>query len=166
MTNQRCFQSASLKFSSIALVVFGVLTFGLSACGGSGASQEELESARKQGAAKARQQAKIGQIQHELRELKKGNGGKEVASGSSPAPEGGSGTGSDSGNCGGSLSANSNTTCGFAENVQQAYFEEIGSGSGTVIAFSPTTGKTYSMDCTAGSPHECSGGNNAAVFFP
>lgn len=154
-----------LKFLVLGLATLTALSLVLTACGDSGASQEEIEAARQQGAAKAKQQAKISQIQKELKELKKGKGGNAAAAaGSSPAsvgsPSGGSGT------CGGSLSANGNTTCGFAANVQQAYFDEIGSGSGTVVAYSPTTGQTYSMYCTAGSPHECSGGNDAAVYFP
>jgi hypothetical protein len=151
-----------------AFVVGSLVALSLTAigCGDSGASQEELEAARKQGAAKARQQAKIHQIQKELKELKKGGGSAEdkaPTSGTSPAPEN---TSSGSGNCGGSLSANENTTCGFAENVEAAYYAEIGSGSGTVVAWSPTTEQYYSMYCTAGSPHECTGGNNAAVYFP
>lgn len=139
----------------------------LAGCGDSGASQDEIEAARKQGAAKAHQQANIRQIQKELQELKKGKSVKGAvpgAVGTSPAPAGSSSSGS--GSCGGSLSANEVTTCGFAANVQQAYFEEIGSGSGTVYAYSPTTGQTYSMYCSSGSPHECTGGNDAAVYFP
>lgn len=155
----------SQKFPVVVLAALAVSGLALAGCGDSGASQEEIEAARHQGAAKARQQAKISQIQKELKELKKGNeGSAEAAAGSSPAPDGSSNSGS--GNCGGSLSANGNTTCGFAANVQQAYFDEIGSGSGTVVAYSPTTGQSYSMYCTAGSPHECSGGNDAAVYFP
>jgi hypothetical protein len=151
----------TLVFSLLALTIV------LASCGDSGASQEELEAARQQGAAKARQQAKISQIQKELNELKKGKGtgsAAAAAAGSSPAPEGAPSGGS--GNCNGSLSANENTTCGFAENVEQAYFAEIGSGSGTVYAYSPSTGQSYSMYCSAGSPHSCTGGNDAAVYFP
>jgi hypothetical protein len=158
-------EAIPLKFLLRGLATLAALSLLLAACGDSGASQEEIEAARQQGAAKAKQQAKISQIQKELKELKKGKGNNAAtAVGSSPAPEGTSSSGS--GNCGGSLSANGNTTCGFAVNVQQAYFEEIGSGSGTVLAYSPTTGQSYSMYCTAGSPHECSGGNDAAVYFP
>jgi hypothetical protein len=148
----------------LALVAFGLA---LGGCGSSGASQDEIEAARKQGAAKAQQQADIHQIKKELQELKKGKsvpGAAQTAAGTGTAPEGSNSSGS--GNCGGSLSANSVTTCGFAANVQQAYFEEIGSGSGTVYAYSPTTGQTYSMYCSSGSPHECTGGNDAAVYFP
>jgi hypothetical protein len=166
MTVRSDLKSIPVKFLLLGLTALAALSLALTACGDSGASQDEIEAARQQGAAKARQQARISQIQKELKELKKGKAGNATAAaaGSSPAPEGSSSSGS--GNCGGSLSANGNTTCGFAANVQQAYFEEIGSGSGTVIAYSPTTGQNYSMYCTAGSPHECSGGNDAAVYFP
>jgi len=157
-------------FPSLGLVTLAALSLTLAACGGSGASQDEIESARQQGAAKARQQAKIGQIEKEVKALKKGKAGNAaaIAGGTSPAPEGSSASSSSgsSGNCGASVSANQYTTCGFAENVQQSYFEEVGSGSGTVYAYSPTTNQTYSMYCTAGSPHECTGGNDAAVYFP
>jgi hypothetical protein len=68
--------------------------------------------------------------------------------------------------CGGSLSVGPNTTCGFAANVESDYFSQIGAGSGTVYSYSPTTGQSYSMYCTAGEPHQCTGGNNASVFFP
>lgn len=149
----------------VAVVI--AVTFALSACGGSGASKEELQEARLQGAAKAQQQAKIAEIQKELKALRHGGGrasGAPSSGSPSPAPES-TGT-SSSGNCGGGLSANQYTTCGFAENVENDYYAEIGSGSGTVVSYSPTTGETYSMYCTAGAPHECTGGNNAAVFFP
>lgn len=154
--------------SRISVVVAAcVASLSLAACGGSGASQEELNEARMQGAAKAHQQAKIAQIQRELKSLRHG---RTVSSGTAPAPEGGSSTptaaAGSSGNCGGGLSANEYTTCGFAENVEADYYSEIGSGSGTVNSYSPTTGHYYNMYCTAGEPHECAGGNEAAVFFP
>jgi hypothetical protein len=163
--DSKSLRRSPLVFSMGILIALSLVGIG---CGDSGASQEELEAARKQGAAKARQQAKIRQIQKELKELRKGGGSAKRAStaaSGSPAPEGG-GSPSGSGNCGGALSANEVTTCGFAENVADAYYAEIGSGAGTVYAYSPTTGETYSMYCTAGSPHECTGGNNAAVYFP
>jgi hypothetical protein len=67
--------------------------------------------------------------------------------------------------CGGELEVNSYTTCPFAENVEHDYYAEIGSGSGTVDAYSPAKDQFYVMYCTA-SPHECTGGTNAAVYFP
>lgn len=136
---------------------------GLASCGDSGASQEELNQAKRAGAAHAREQTRIKQIQHELRKLRQGKGGTPV-----PLPSG-SGSGSTSGGgstCGGELTVGPSTTCPFAENVEAAYFDEIGSGSGTVLAYSPVTEKTYSMYCTAGTPHVCTGGNEASVYFP
>jgi serine/threonine protein kinase len=67
--------------------------------------------------------------------------------------------------CGGQLSVGPNTTCGFAQNVRQAY-EQSGGGDTDVSAFSAATGKTYTMHCTAGSPHVCTGANDASVYFP
>ena len=140
------------------------LTGMLTACGSSGASQDELDQARSEGAAQAQQQAKIEGIEKELKALKHGNAPNR--SHPSPLPGATSSGESGSGNCGGGLSVGPNTTCGFAENVQADYFNEIRSGSGTVVSYSPTTGRLYSMYCTAGEPHECTGGNNASVYFP
>jgi hypothetical protein len=154
----------SSRIAVLAALALAILGFALAGCGDSGASSDELEAARKEGAVKAHQAERIREIQKELKALRK-NGGSGKAAAGAPAPEGSPGS-SGSGNCGGSLSANSVTTCGFAENVEDAYYAEIGSGSGTVYAYSPTTGQGYSMYCTAGSPHECTGGNDAAVYFP
>lgn len=132
-----------------------------SACGSSDASQDELEQARTEGAKEAKQQAKIERIEDQLKSLKHGNGAapnRSHGSVPSPAPA--------SGGCGGSLSVGPNTTCPFAENVEYQYYAEIGSGAGTIDVYSPVTERIYSMYCTAGAPHECTGGNNASVFFP
>lgn len=143
--------------------VLAALTLALGSCGSSGASQDELSEARTEGAKEAQQQAKIEKIEGQLKSLKHGHGAPNEANTSgSSAPASGSG----GGNCGGSVSVGPNTTCAFAENVEYEYFSEIGSGSGTVTAYSPVTEKLYSMYCTAGEPHECSGGNNATVYFP
>jgi serine/threonine protein kinase len=68
--------------------------------------------------------------------------------------------------CGGDLSVGANTSCGFAQNVEQAYDQSTG-GSQTVTAFSPATGNTYTINCSGGSPHVCTGGttNDASVYF-
>jgi hypothetical protein len=65
--------------------------------------------------------------------------------------------------CGGGLSVGPNTSCPFAENVHAEYDR---SGPGWINVYSPVTGRTYSMYCTGGSPHVCTGGNDAAVYFP
>lgn len=147
-----------------AVAVFATLTLSLAACGGSGASQEELDRARREGVAKARQQAKIDDIQKELKSLRKH--GSAAPGSPPPSSESGSSSSAGSTSCGGSLSAGPNTTCGFAANVEADYYSEIGSGSGSVYSYSPTTGRYYTMYCSAGAPHVCTGGNDASVYFP
>lgn len=68
--------------------------------------------------------------------------------------------------CGGGVSVGPNTSCGFAQNVAQAYQQTSG-GNQTVTASSSATGQSYQINCTGGSPHVCTGGttNNASVYF-
>jgi hypothetical protein len=146
----------ALYFCLLAAIAVAV-----SSCGSSGASQDELDQARTEGAKEAQQQAKIEKIEGQLKSLKHGHGAPSQSN-----PPGSSAPPGESGNCGGNLSVGANTTCPFAENVEYEYYAEIGSGSGTVTAYSPVTEKLYSMYCTAGEPHECTGGNDASVFFP
>jgi hypothetical protein len=143
--------------------VFAAMALSLAACGDSGANQEELDQARKEGVSNARQEAKLEGIEKQLKSLKK-NG--RSSHGSPPPSESVSSSRGGSTSCGGSLSVGPNTTCGFAANVEADYYSEIGSGSGSVYSFSPTTGRYYSMYCSAGSPHVCTGGHNASVYFP
>jgi hypothetical protein len=148
-----------------SLCIFGLVTMAaatLSACGSSGASQDELERARTEGATQAKQQAKIQDIEKQLKSLKHGGHAPSRPNSYSPATA----TGSGGSSCGGELSVGADTTCAFAENVENDYYAEIGSGSGSVVSYSPVTGKIYTMYCTAGEPHECTGGNNASVYFP
>ncbi|HEY0392803.1 MAG TPA: hypothetical protein VGC63_13965 [Solirubrobacterales bacterium] len=151
-----------------ALCIFGVLVFTatLGACGSSGASQDELNEARTEGAIQAKQQAKIEGIEKELKSLKHHGHGPNQPNAYAPGTAVSPGTTSGGSGCGGELSVGANTTCAFAENVENDYFSEIGSGSGSVVSYSPVTGKLYTMFCTAGEPHECTGGNNATVYFP
>jgi len=155
-----------MRLLSLALLSACVVL--LAACGGgSGPSQEEIAHFKKQGAEHVHKEERLRKLEQELKHIKHKGGGSElvpprIESGSTspataPAPvqEG----------CGGELEVNSDTTCPFAEDVESAYFAEIGSGSGRVEAYSPVTHQTYVMYCT-GSPHECTGGNNAAVYFP
>ena len=145
------------------IAAFAVLALTFAACGDSGASQEEVEQARKEGIAKARQQEKIKDIEKQLKSLKK-NGSSSQATPPTSAPSTTASGGTTS--CGGTLSVGPSTTCGFAANVQADYYNEIGSGSGSVYSYSPATGQYYTMSCSAGSPHVCTGGNNASVYFP
>ena len=66
--------------------------------------------------------------------------------------------------CDGRLAVGPHTSCAFAENVRSAY-RRGGGGSRTVTASSPVTGQRYEMSCTGGTPHRCTGGNGASVYF-
>jgi hypothetical protein len=145
-----------------AIVAFAVLALALASCGDSGATQEELDRAREQGIEKAREQGKIESIEKQLEALRKkeGSSGAPLSSGEASVPSSGSTS------CGGGLSVGPNTTCGFAANVEADYLSQIGSGSGVVSSYSPTTERYHSMYCSAGSPHICTGGNDASVYFP
>lgn len=145
------------------LYICGVLAIAtaFTACGSSGAGQDELDQARNEGAAHARQQGKIEHIEQQLKSLKHGHAQNRTNTSSPSSTPASGGT-----SCGGELSVGPNTTCAFAEIVESDYFAEIGAGAGTVVSYSPVTGKLYSMYCTAGEPHECTGGNNASVYFP
>jgi hypothetical protein len=146
------------------LVVFAA-ALGLAACGGSdNASQSELEQVRSEAAEQARQSERIHQLQKEVKNLDHGGGGGGSSTSSgSVAPSGGSTVSGASGSCGNEVSVGPDTSCPFALNVADAYRS---SGSSVVDVYSPVTGKTYTMTCTSGSPHVCTGGNNASVYFP
>jgi hypothetical protein len=65
--------------------------------------------------------------------------------------------------CAEDLAAGPNTSCAFAANVRVA-FQRF--GPGTIEVFSPVTRRTHEMTCNDSSPHVCTGGNDASVFFP
>ena len=65
--------------------------------------------------------------------------------------------------CGNGIYVGPNTTCVFASNVADVYYSNP---SSTIEVYSPVTNNTYMMSCTSGSPHVCTGGNNASVYFP
>jgi hypothetical protein len=67
--------------------------------------------------------------------------------------------------CGGGVTAGPNTSCPFAKNVREEYFEVPGD-SVEVDVFSPVTGQSYTMACVrSGDRVTCRGGNNAVVTF-
>ncbi len=95
--------------------------------------------------------------------------GTASAAGATTSPRAAAGTPSAAGaitSCGGGLSVGPNTSCSFAQNVEQAYDQSSG-GNVLVTAYSPATGLTYTIDCSGGSPHLCTGGttHNASVYF-
>ena len=138
----------------------------VSACGVNDSSDEDkVQEAREQGQREGRNDQRLRELERELRKRRREDG-RRGGGGSGPAPSPPSGGGSaGSRDCGGGLSANSVTTCAFAENVKNAY-ETANGTPGRLDVYSPATGKTYSMSCSGGSPTVCTGGNNAAVYFP
>lgn len=58
------------------------------------------------------------------------------------------------------------TSCEFANSVRSRYVGSGGSGGSMVVnAYSPVTGRTYTMSCSGGSVVTCTGGNNAVVHL-
>jgi serine/threonine-protein kinase len=73
--------------------------------------------------------------------------------------------------CDQNISANAVTSCPFAEDTFKAYAHAYkrsgGVGNEIVTAYSPVTGRTYTMSCTtSGGTVNCAGGNQAFVTFP
>lgn len=135
-------------------------------CGGSdGASQEELDQARKEGAQQAREQARMDALEAKLKQLSKQN--KNNSGGTNTNGGSNSGGSSPSGltACADGVSAGPNTTCAFAMNVAGEYGSNP--GATTISAYSPVTDKYYTMTCSAYSAgHVCIGGNGAEVYLP
>jgi hypothetical protein len=132
-------------------------------CGsGDDAAGEELRQARKDAASAARQDERIKQLERELRNRERDAG--EAAPGTAPPPSAPPPASSGETSCGSGVSVGPNTSCPFAHSVRRAYTESGGASS--VRAHSPVTGLTYTMTCTGDSPHVCTGGNNASVYFP
>ncbi len=70
---------------------------------------------------------------------------------------------SDKTSCGNGLYVGPDTTCEFAQNVEDAYDDN---GVGSYDVYSPVTGDSYWMTCSPdGSEVACTGGNNASVYF-
>jgi len=154
----------------LTLILVTGSAVGLTACGGSdnGASQQEIDQAKREAAAQQKLKDKQAQLEKELHDLKKqtnknsGSSGSKSNGGSSSS---GSSTSTTSGaSCGAGVTAGANTSCAFALNVAQAYFD-AGGGSPTVSVYSPVTTQNYTMNCTAGAPTVCRGGNNAVVYI-
>lgn len=154
------------RVAAIAVLAL-VVSVGLVACGGGGASSEEIAKAEKHGRHYRMEQERKRRIERELKELRKEQKRENhivpnppPTTGQAPAPPESSHS-----SCGGSLSVGPDTTCAFAENVRAEYESEIGAGSGTVYAYSPANNEIYEMFCTP-APHECSGAIDATVYFP
>lgn len=140
-------------------------------CGGGDetASQQELNQAYKEGqqaaqdqAAQARTNRQLQNVKKKLQDIKNGDSGDgattTTTSGSSSPTTGATSS------CGSGVGAGPNTSCAFAQNVANAYYDSGGQTS--LDVYSPTTGQTYTMTCTPGSPTVCRGGNDASVYVP
>ena len=67
--------------------------------------------------------------------------------------------------CNNGVLAGPSTSCPFAKNVHDAYFDVPGD-SVEIDVHSPVTGKTYTMACVrTGDSVTCRGGNQAVVQF-
>jgi hypothetical protein len=140
------------------------LAGGVTACGGDdGPSDEDVQAAREQGEKEERDRQRLRDIERELREQRKRD---RDGGGSSPPSGGGSQPAPRRTNCGAGVQAGPNTTCAFARNVREEYYTAGGSGAMSITVYSPATDRTYTMSCTGGSPHACTGGNNASAYFP
>jgi hypothetical protein len=75
----------------------------------------------------------------------------------------------DTSECGTSgVYVNSDTSCGFAQNMQSNYFADGNSGGEAAVnAFSPATGKTYTFNCAPDGDGNvtCTGGVNGSLTF-
>lgn len=148
------------------------LAFG-SGCGGT--SDDEIAKAREEGrqAERLKQQerrtaALERQLETEKNRRRRGSSGASGDSSSRATPSvANAGPSAQSGDgrssCGDELSVGPNTTCVFARAVRSAYSSE---GAGTYPVYSAVTQRAYTMTCSGGSPHVCTGGNNASVYFP
>lgn len=146
----------------VAAMLVALPIVGVTACGDDGASQQEIEQAKREAAAQQKLKDKQAELEKDLRELKNQKGGSGSSGGSSSG--GGSGTTPSGTACGAGVTAGANTSCAFALNVARAYFD-AGGGSPTVSVYSPVTNQRYTMNCTAGAPTVCRGGNNATVYI-
>lgn len=163
----------------LVLASVAVLPSVLAGCGGSdddGPSAKqvlELQQAREQGRKEALDEARAKKLardaaalRKEVADLRKGKTTKAAStvasSSAAAAPASPAGTSVKS--CASGVTANSVTSCPFAESVRDEYY---GSGGGrSVSAYSPTTGQAYAMSCSGSGPVTCRGGNNAQVTFP
>lgn len=155
------------------------ITMTMSGCGGP--SEDQLAAARRDGAAEASKAADAERTKAEQKKLAAevaaaakaaadaAAAAKAAAAARNSVTSGGTSTGASRGvggtkHCGGNISVNSATSCPFAVNVA-ADWRSNGGGSTSFWTYSPVTGTSYWMRCSAGIPTVCRGGNNAVVYI-
>lgn len=171
---KQTFTSAGLVLGLAAVLAAALAAVTLSGhAGGSSKGAAEIAQARRETAFHVHREERLRGIEGQLRRIRHGRPAVRVeVEGAAVAPSQGSGAVAPApspsydytGTCGNGISVNAVTSCPFARNVQRAYYEEVGSGAGSVEAYSPVTHRTYLMTC-GGAPHECTGGDNAVVYF-
>jgi len=151
-----------LRTFTIALVLS--LSLVAAGCGGDddSVSSEEAAQLAEDAAEDARQEAELDAIKGDLKEAQREDGSDSDA-GTPPATTTSSST-AQGDDCGGGVRAGPNTSCPFALNVADEY--DSTGGATRIYVHSPTTGETYRMTCSEGSPNVCTGGNNASVYIP
>jgi len=153
-----------------AFVILSLCAFTAGCGGDDGASEEQLQQAREDGAKEAKAQVKLNQLQRQVNRLAKknkreGRKGGQTSSGAAPSTAPATSTTSSYTECSFGVKAGPNTSCAFAMNVSGEYGSNP--GAGTIQAFSPVTGMDYTMQCgPSGGGIVCSGGNGATVFIP
>lgn len=154
----------------LVLLCLGLLAYG---CGSDdGATQEQLDAAKAEGAKEAREQAKLDQLQNQVQKLQKqasqGTSQKNSSQKQSGQGDGYDGDGSSGGpvsTCATGVQVGPNTSCAFAMNVAGEYGSNP--GASTISAYSPVTGEYYTLSCGPWSGGTvCAGGNGAAVYLP
>lgn len=155
----------------LVLLCLGLFAYG---CGGGddGATQEQLDKAKAEGAKEAREQAKLDQLQDQIKQLQKkadnGSGGKSnnnAGQGDGYYENGSSSAGGPVSSCATGVEVGPNTSCAFAMNVAGEYGSNP--GASTINAYSPVTGDYYTMSCGPWNGGTvCTGGNGASVYMP
>lgn len=149
----------------VAPVVLVALAAG---CGGDGASQEELDRAKAEGAKEAKEQAKVDRLQRQVRQLQRqrNRNARSGAGRGDLIPDGPTPISGPARTCTGGVGAGSATSCEFAMNVAGEYGSNP--GAATIGAYSPVTGQHYTMSCVAmsGWSAVCTGGDDAIVYIP
>jgi hypothetical protein len=152
----------------VAFAILSLCAFAAGCGGDDGASQEQLQQAREDGAKEAQAQAKLNQLERQVKQLRKKGNKQAKSSGSSSSPAASTSSSSSGGgqtSCGGGVTAGANTSCAFAMNVAGEYGSNPGASS--IMAYSPVTGVLYQMNCSPnGAGTVCTGGNNASVYIP
>jgi hypothetical protein len=148
------------------LLAFLVLAVVLAS--GCSASKDDLQRAAASGASAEAQKQTEASLKADVERLKSAApGASSPTPAPAPAPVPPSAPAvpaSTTTSCGGTVSAGGSTSCAFAQNVASAYYYSSG-GTTSVEAYSPVTGLMYVMQCVAGVPVVCRGGNAAVVYI-